>query len=303
MKGFAAFCKSLLTVLTGKMPSKGLLVLAAFLSFHPIDSVHANECRRVFTNYRAVLTESIGKGGEDFSKADQIAAIINSAAPETRSLWISDLLGLHRSLPKDRERAEHSFKISPRRLADRVLALTVRGDLIISRNIQQGKSPIEAYATYLQIMTQGLNTPYGPREVMSVLQLMKKTLNSLAKQTEGDFLIIGGSLMNGRADLHRSDIDVTAWHASWVKAFQSDFFVPQVSQALESVGAKGKLSVGFNRMDDNFYGLLSPVAFKVTRQGIEMLLYRPPEVERASIYGLKLFGHEPFEVHSMTSLN
>lgn len=312
MKSSAAKWLVLTRALTvSAVPLAALLSLNFFFS-----TASASDCRRVFdstslrrelpdapnqsidrSRARAVLFETLGRGGNDFSKADQMAELINKSPNSIRQVWIEELLAIHRKMEKQPSRDQETFKVSPRRLTDRTLSLTVRGDLMISKLIAQGKNPIEAYGEYLRLMTKGLNKTYGTSEVMAILQLVQNSLRSLPHPGGGDHLIVGGSFVNGRADLFRSDLDINSWHAEWAKSFETEKFQPLTSKALASVGAQGKLTVGFTRMADNFFGLLAPVVIKVTREQIELQLFAPPKMETRRMYGLDDYNHQPTETH------
>jgi|GEM_PF-6554786 len=243
-------------------------------------------------------------GITSYQTVDQLADSLKNQPEEIQSIYVEETLGMYRRLSKKSFETDRLPSLSPRRLADRLLFQLYRGDLRIIDSIQNGLTPELAYQAYLESMSKSSKAGYGFKEVKEVLLLFQRILKELPKNAEGDslktgdYFTVGGSFFNGRADLSRSDVDVSAWNEKWERAFAGGTRQIELNAIFKIRGHKGvDLAYEFHRLSDHFYGLIQPVAFRIFRDRIELLLYAPPGRDDRDVYRINQLNFRPTVVH------
>lgn len=225
-------------------------------------------CRALFS------TELLG-----LDRADATALRVNALPIEARENWINELLANYRALPKNGD-----GMFSPRRLADRILALTVRGDRMIQEKLLEGESPRAAFTAYFDRVARPRKAGYQARHVFRVLELVREIFRDSPVVTDGDHLLVGGSFFNGKADLAKSDVDVLGGHRDWIFGFANPARLEQLNAIFKNEGIEAGLKFEFHRIStDHFLGTNQPVVFRIYRDRIELLVY-PPAANKHGFY-------------------
>lgn len=250
--------------------------------------------------FRRTLQMHFSQGKEGYTVIDQLAESVKASDPETRQVYIEETLDLYRQLSKTSTANGDLPTVSQRRLADRMLFLVARGDLMISNLIKSGLSPKKAYEEYFALMNSKSKTPYSPKEVFLVLETLQEILRQGPYPSAGEnaFLMVGGSLFNGRADLSRSDVDVSVPTKEWKQHFSGDQNQRALNRIFKDAGLASDLGYEVHSfINEHFFGLIQPVAFRISRTSIELVLYAPPSRNPKIIYHVEPHNFKPTEIH------
>lgn len=251
-----------------------LLVLFGVLPGH--SAVAGGSCRALF---------AVESGALGLDSADATAARVNGFSRADKDAWIDRLLVEYRALSK---RSDGMF--APRRLADRLLSLTLRGDLMILEKMRGGSSAREAFAFYFDRVARARNAGYTAGQVFEALEVIRKILASTPLVDERSHILAGGSFFNGKADLAKSDVDVLGGHRDWIFGFANPEHTRELNGIFQRVGLNAQLKFEFHRnAGDHFLALNQPVVFRVFPNRIEMLVY-PPAENRNGSYSARSLG-------------
>ncbi len=234
--------------------------------------------------WRVVVSE-IGDGGPNFSRADSFAEFINGLNSSQKEAWLSTLISHYRRLPKFAAHGTPAFQPGARRLLDRVLSLTARGDLKILQSLEDGLSPRAAYGRYLGEMAKAFQSPFRAEDIDLILSVLQNYVREEATMGDRGSLVVGGSLIDGRATLTESDLDLG------IRGDPSDHHLrglvqKEIDHVLRTNLPGAKLPVEVHRFSEKDYGRLHPVVFVINADHIEMLIY-PPAQEAKNIWALE----------------
>jgi hypothetical protein len=222
----------------------------------------------------------------DYRRADMLADTIAALPEDERELWISNLGIVYRSSEKNHSFA-NSFRmtIGGRRVIDRVMSLLTSPDKSISRAIENGATPLEAYKSFLSEQNKLYRSDVNPDLVIGVLKLLKAEAKAYSKRSifsrQPIQILVAGSFANGKAVMAASDIDMNPYGYELEKHLQ---------RAFDGLKANGILSLKpeFHELGPEFYGLRNPCIVIVTPYEALLMVFPPAVTDPANPKELKV---------------
>jgi hypothetical protein len=188
----------------------------------------------------------------------------------------------------EKEARWKSIKVKGKRLLDHFYNSVVRGDLIFAKEIARGRTPEEAYARYLAVVNQDFHVKYDARDVFKTLKEVQKNAARTFTGSWTDDLMVGGSFINGKADLNDSDLDMMGPEAvssinnqqAGLNSFFDRYFQKKLGPLDELADEKAPhqqfLKLEYHQeIDPNFMRALNPFSFRVSGSKIFMSVAEP----------------------------
>lgn len=284
------------------MASRFLILL--FLVLSAGMPAEAGVCRRLFgpgetSTYLATtdraeinhLIEEMLPFSRDFTPADNLAHELSRADVAVRTLWLDVMMANYRSYSKS-SLTEGGYKFGLRRFADRVIFQVLRGDVVIREELGKGASPFQAFAKYHDAIAPRFGSKYDAKLVREILREVQRELRAMEGNQDRTF-IVGGSFVNGRGDLRASDLDIIN-HANPKQGEAMDL-ANGLQRIAKSVDPQARLAPEYHatKLPDHSFGLLHPVAFRVTPDKVELMIYEPPAPVNGRQFGFNADAHRP----------
>jgi hypothetical protein len=241
----------------------------------------------------------LGNGGTSFDPSlkyikefnllsDEQKTEILSKIPEERTLSreLDDVIEKKRekNQPKvevQKEAEDHLRRVKGKRLLDLFYNNVVRGDLIFDQALKSGKTPEEAFATYLSTVNRDFHAPYSAEDVFNILKIVQKEASRRDIIEGAPEFMIGGSFINGKADLNDSDLDMTGGHDNFYISEINEYFRKKLDPTNSKRAQVKGYSYRFIKIEYHkdipveFMRLLNPFSFRISDGKIIMSVSEP----------------------------
>ncbi|RYZ76995.1 MAG: hypothetical protein EOP05_03305 [Proteobacteria bacterium] len=235
-------------------------------------------CKYVFSDESAIY-KTLKSGSDTYQTADSIAKNLQKVSAKKRSETIEEIFVRYRKLPKKNVIPTQIARVGGRRLADRVLTLTLRYDLEFATRVSSGSSPKEAFKAIVNDQIAKVGGGYSADLIADIIEMLRTDLPKKQAELNGYPLkfFVGGSFVNGKADLADSDLDLSINNASLVRA--NDEWEAKVAEILRkgvsTPRPASNLKIELHGEPASFYGALNPFVFEITQAGVKLHVYGP----------------------------
>lgn len=269
--------------------------LSMLLMFPAQNVTAAPTCENVFaksTEEQMIL--DFRQGSKDFFVARDLAKKILAQPESMQQESLQSIGRIYRAVPKKDPNPTAAWHIGGRRLLDYTMALVQRQDLKFAKGHAEGKSGKELYQEFLNEQAAIFGTQYSAHEVLTFAQHVQQQLPLLQAQHPGPGLkiILGGSFINGKAQIKTSDLDVSVnqpklmqMKPQWEEVFN---FVmreknPETNMTIEMHGEPAA-----------FYGKINPVVLVISAEKIIVQVFEPAQIaNRPSELEARKFAEYP----------
>jgi hypothetical protein len=251
-----------------------IVSVTAFTAASAASTRAPKSCPQVFEGpFDGIL--ALGAGSNSFSPADDEARKILRRSPRVQAEAVSYIQTIYRKVPKKIVIPGRAQRFGGRRLLDRALTLIKRSDLKFKENLAAGLTVKQAFAEILDQQAQGMGSNYSSMDVETVLEVLNADLKR-QQQAIGGYplaLVVGGSFVNGKANLLESDVDISVNNASMVKTTKG--WPEAINEALRVRHENINLTVELHGEPASFYGALNPFVFEISQKGVRLLVFPP----------------------------
>jgi hypothetical protein len=224
------------------------------------------------------LKETFLYGARDYTDVTIFARMIRDLPDLSRESWIHAIGLAYRQIPKKSFDPMRPFAVGGRRLLDRALTVIERSDLKFQESVEEGFTAKEAYNRFLDRQALLFSTNYSKAEVWSVVQTIQKEMQTLQTQMPGAPLRVslGGSFINGKADLLTSDIDLGLSDARIARALRD--WQEKLKPTFKALNDQAKMPLEPSTERSGFYGTTNPIVIEITAQTVNLLVYPPSQL-------------------------
>ncbi|QDK44846.1 hypothetical protein DOM22_06555 [Bdellovibrio sp. ZAP7] len=236
-------------------------------------------CAQVFTNNREdQLISDFSKGSKDFFIARHLAKKIQSETAEQQLEELKIIGQAYRQVPKKDPNPLAPWHIGGRRLLDYTLALVQRHDLKFAEGHSAGKSGKELYQDFQLEQKQLFGTRYDAQDVIRYAEYLQSQLPALQLTHSGPALtiILGGSFINGKAQLKTSDLDISVNQPALMK--MKSAWEQKFNALLKEKNPETNMTLEMHGEPAGFYGKINPVVFVITAEKITVQVFEPAQI-------------------------
>lgn len=256
--------------------------IAAFPSESQCEGLF-DDSSEAFPDRRKELVLKYSQGAKDFSEVRTFGTNASELPYQEKQNLLQDIGAVYRIVPKKDPSPTAAWHIGGRRLLDYAQTLIARYDLYFSSEIGQGVSAAQAYGKFLKNQQELFATNYGAKEVFTIIQVLQKNLRSLQFLAPSGLplkLLLAGSLINGKANLQKSDLDLTVSTPSLTKELSS--WEMQVNEALSAALGEVPIQIILEAHGEpaSFYGKINPVVIEITSESVRLLVFAPARVQQ-----------------------
>lgn len=294
---------SLLPILTVVFLATGFPIAA--LSYEEQCAVLFDDSSLEASARRKDLIQQYSKGAKTFLDVRRFAMKAATLNESDKQTVLLDIGAIYRSVPKKDPNPTAAWHIGGRRLLDYAQTLIARTDTFFKSESSQGVSGAQVYRKFLRQQQELFASNYTAQDVFVVLQVLQKNLQAL--QSPGHTgpvykLTLAGSFINGKANLQKSDLDMTLSVPSLMSELAS--WEKQVNEALQKsfVGGPIQMSLEGHSVPASFYGKINPIVIEITRDAVQILVFEPATVQQqpaelqagaSAVYPLQLPANNP----------
>ncbi|MBL7672205.1 MAG: hypothetical protein JNM39_17125 [Bdellovibrionaceae bacterium] len=183
--------------------------------------------------------------------------------------------GQYRSLRK----SEDFTPYGPKREVDLYFKWLLRGDLLINREMAQGKSPSDAFEAYILEVQKYILPENGIAftEIMEILRTVQSSIPrgkvDLLGMIVPRVIYVGGSVPNGRGFLATSDLDLSSRFP--FMDLERDYIEKSIISKVKSRYQAPRFFTHIGGEPLSLWQNLHPVVIRVTPDGLEMLVFDP----------------------------
>lgn len=257
--------------------SLAILLSMFFLLF--TQSVTATPtCENVFTpSAQEQLIQEFSKGSKDFLLARKLAKKIQSKTPEEQLSELKNIGAIYRQVPKKDPNPLAAWHIGGRRLLDYTMMLVQRHDLKFAEGHAAGKTGQELYQEFLTKQTQLFGTHYESTEVIRYAEYLQSQLPALQASQGGAPLtiLLGGSFINGKAQLKTSDLDISVNNPALQK--MKIPWEQKFNDVLQEKNPETDMTLEMHGEPAAFYGKINPIVFVITADKIMLQVFEPAQ--------------------------
>ncbi len=236
-------------------------------------------CSGVFAKSQEdFLIGEFSKGSKDFFLARTLAKKIQSETPAEQLEFLKAVGQIYRQIPKKDPNPLAAWHIGGRRLLDYVLALVQRHDLKFAKGHTNGKSGKELYQDFLLEQQQLFGTRYEAQDVNHYAEYLQSQLTPLQAAQGGPALTItlGGSFINGKAQLMTSDLDISVNQPALMK--MKTAWEQKLNGDLKEKYPEANMTLEMHSEPAEFYGKINPVVFVITADKIVLQVFEPAQI-------------------------
>jgi hypothetical protein len=237
------------------------------------------------TSRRKDLVQHYAKGAKTFADVQHFAKNAAALPYAEKQTLLLDIGAVYREVPKKNPSPTAAWHIGGRRLLDYAQTIIARTDLFFKTENDQGTSGAVAYRKFLRQQQELFASNYTADEVFLVTQVLQKNLQAL--QPAGHIgpvykLLLAGSFINGKANLNKSDLDMTLSAPQLMSEMLS--WEKQVNESLQAAlgGAAVRMVLEAHSQPASFYGKINPVVIEVTRDSVQLLVFEPAKLQQRS---------------------
>lgn len=277
------FAYSLLPILTVVFLATGFPI-AALASEDHCDGLFSDSTTDT-SERRKDLIQQYAKGAKTFAPVQSFATKAAALSYSERQTLLLDIGAVYRQVPKKDPNPTAAWHIGGRRLLDYAQTIIARTDILFHTETSQGMTGAQAYRKFLKQQQEIFASNYTADEVFLVIQILQKNLQ--AAQPVGHAgspykLILAGSFINGKANLQKSDLDMTLNVPSLMSELPA--WEKHVSESLQvSLGGTSvHMALEAHSQPANFYGKINPVVIEVTPTTAQILVFAPATLQQRS---------------------
>jgi hypothetical protein len=239
-------------------------------------SVEASERRKQ-------MIQQYSKGARNFSEVRNFALKAVALPYSEKQTVLLDLGAIYRAVPKKDPNPTAAVHIGGRRLLDYAQTLIARTDTFFKSEISRGTPVAQAYGKFMKHQQELFASNYGASEVFVIVQTLQKNLQALQPAGHSGTpykLLLAGSFINGKANLQKSDIDMTLSSPSLMSELPS--WEKQVNEALTDSlgGGLARMVLEGHSEPASFYGRINPIVIEITRDTVQILVFAPATVRQ-----------------------
>lgn len=268
-----------------------ILTVVFLATEYPI-AAHADQqrCEGLFDDTSAESSErrkamilQYSKGAKTFLDVRRFAIKVATLAETEKQTVLLDIGAIYRSVPKKDPSPTAAWHIGGRRLLDYAQTIIARTDLFFKSEMDRGATGAQAYSKFMK-QQQGLfASNYGANEVLVIAQTLQKNLLALQPagyQGSPYKLLLAGSFINGKANLLKSDIDLTLSAPSLM--IELPKWQKQINDALSASlgGVSTQMILEGHSEPASFYGRINPIVIEITRDTVQILVFEPAAVRQ-----------------------
>lgn len=234
----------------------------------------------------AYLVETLKRGSKTFQISRDIANGLRALPASAREAWLLSIGRAYRQVPKKDPNPTASWHIGGRRLLDRALMLVERPDLALQAALNE-KTPRQVLGEFFERQNQLFGTRYGLTEVEPMISSLQQKLRDLPTTGPALKVTLGGSFINGKADLRSSDLDLSVSDRHLVREVPE--WQRELAALLRQTQPESNLTIEAHGEPKYFYGKINPVVIEISAQEVRVFVFAP-----ARESGAELQAAEPF---------
>ena len=273
--------------------ASALLAVLFLVSGFPISArAQEGQCADLFVDSIRVLTaqeqsliQEFTQGSKSFISAHKLGTQGAALPPEARNALLQDIGTVYRLVPKQDPSPTASWHIGGRRLLDYVQTLILRHDLFFKELIEDGIPSYRAYEFFLKGQQERVHGKYSAREVFIIVDVLQKKLQNFRSPGyagPADRLLLAGSFINGKANLLKSDIDMTLGNPKMMRELK-DWELEINERLKQSLGGEEtKMTLEAHSEPADFYGRINPVVIEVMADRVNLLIFAPARMEQTA---------------------
>jgi hypothetical protein len=221
------------------------------------------------------LVESFAQDRKNFHEVFYAREMIHKLPKERQKLWYEYLTHLYKTTPKKSAVPAFTWSIPQRRLLEKLIYETFRPDLKITEAIDNGQAPLEAFRDYINSQTSVYERGYDFEHVWSLVTELRQKIQNSASDPDTARIIIGGSYPNGKADLQKSDVDLSSGGSHLNPKEVQQEWLPELQQRLNSRIETSELELHISTELPPFYATYNPVVLLVSGSSVKMQVFIP----------------------------
>ena len=237
------------------------------------------------TEENKFIVDTLAPGAPDLLAADQLYRKLENPKDWERAIGAS-----YRQIPKVNNQGSRG-RIGGRRIADRLLTMIQRWDeKFAAVKATNPEAATQEYANAIKKQTALFHSKYDESDVATVIQVFKDYMKDYRSKSTGapQSMTLGGSFVNGRADITTSDIDVSVSDRAMMQ--DMDGLKAKINSALHAKRPEAALTLEPHTEPAGFYGKINPFVIKVSQDNkVQLYIYGPSK----PIYSGDLIPTEP----------
>ncbi len=170
------------------------------------------------------------------------------------------------------------LRLAPKRAVDAFIQHTMHADEMILQEFQISRDPLKAYQSYFDFLkakffSESVKGDYRTEDVLTVGRSIQAVLRSKASQFKDPYVIVTGSLPNGRADLRSADLDSQLSSRDLMNLFPE--MDERINRDLSVKYPHARLHLEAMRelTTPHFTAQINPVLLKISLTKIELQIY------------------------------
>jgi hypothetical protein len=255
------------------------VLLSIFLLLFTQSVTAAPACEYVFIpSHEEQLITDFSKGSKDFFLARNLAKKIQSKTADEQLEDLKTMGHAYRQVPKKDPNPLAAWHIGGRRLLDYSLALVQRHDVKFAEGHAAGKSGKELYNAFLAEQKQLFGTRYEAQDVIAYAEYLQSQIPALQAAQSGPAItiILGGSFINGKAQLKTSDLDISVSQPALIK--MKEAWEQKFNAVLKEKNPETNMTLEMHTEPAAFYGKINPVVFVITADKIMLQVFEPAQI-------------------------
>ena len=234
----------------------------------------------------AHLVETFKRGSKTFRISRDLAHGLQALPSSAREAWLFSIGRAYRQVPKKDPNPTASWHIGGRRLLDRALMLLQRHDLAVRVALNE-QTPRQVLGAFFERQNQLFGTRYGLSEVEPMISYLQQKLRDLPASGPALKVTLGGSFINGKADLRSSDLDLSVSDRHLVREVPD--WQRDLAALLRQTQPESNLTIEAHGEPKYFYGKINPIVIEISAQEVRVFVFAP-----ARESGAELQAAEPF---------
>lgn len=275
-----------------------LIVLGALVAGVPQKGLAQGLCRSLFqapashpvpawarlktTEEReAHLIRTLQKGAKSFQISREMANGLLALPEAAREDCMRSLGRAYRQIPKQDPNPMASWHIGGRRLLDRALTLIERYDIKFQQALTT-KNPEQVLGEFFDRQNRLFGTTYGLREIKPILEYLQRQLALLPEGGPTTVITLGGSFINGKANLKSSDLDLSINSRLLLRDVPQ--WQKEIADLLRVTQPESNLKIEAHGEPKYFYGKINPVVIEITAHEVRLFVFAPAREHQQDLH-------------------